>query len=289
MNTRIIIDSTTDIPKAFIQEYDILTLPLHIHVDGVEHIDGVTIHTNELYEKMKAGSIPKTSQVSIVDTRDTIEECLSQGEDVLYLAFSSHMSGTCSLVHSIMEALGEKYPGRKLCTLDSMGGSFATGLIAMRTAQKADALPFDELVTYSQFLIDHVEHLFTIDDLSWMIRGGRVSKTLGYTANLLNIKPVLDVQDGEMEVIHKIRGRKNAMKKVADLVAERASGCRRQTIGITHADDIDAANEMKELLKQRLPECDFLIEEIGAVLGVYMGIGGVGVFFFNALPPSETN
>ena len=96
---------------------------------------------------------------------------------------------------------------------------------------------------------------------------------------------MLDVQNGEMEVIHKIRGRKNAMKKVADLVTERASGCRKQTIGITHADDIDAANEMKEMLKQRLPECDFLIEEIGAVLGVYMGIGGVGVFFFNALPP----
>ena len=125
-----------------------------------------------------------------------------------------------------------------------------------------------------------------ITDLTWMIRGGRISKTMGYTASLLNIKPVLDVDDGEIEVIHKVRGRAKSMRKVADIVVDRARDCARQIIGIAHADDIQAALDMRELLQQRLPDCSYIIEEIGAVLGVHIGIGGVGVFFFTQMEQS---
>ena len=128
-------------------------------------------------------------------------------------------------------------------------------------------------------MVANIEHVFVITDLDWMIRGGRISKTLGYTASILGIKPVLDVDDGEMEVIYKVRGIKRAMEKVADIVAERARDYADQIIGITHADDIAAAEKMKALIKARLPQCSFLTEEIGAVLGVHIGIGGVGVFF----------
>ena len=113
-----------------------------------------------------------------------------------------------------------------------------------------------------------------------MIRGGRISKTPGYTANLLNIKPILDVDDGEMEVIAKVRGRKKSLERVADIVAERAKECHDQIIGITHADDPETADYMQTLLAERIPEAEFLTMQIGAVLGVHIGIGGVGVFFF---------
>ena len=284
MSTRVIIDSTTDLPEDFRQEYGICMLPLYVIVDGVEYLDKVTITTNEIYARMRAGSLPRTAQVNIVDTQNTLEDFLRAGEDLIYLAFSSKMSGTCQLVAGIMEELKEVYPERKMVTLDSRGGCFATGLIAMETAKLAKAdLPFEDIVSRSRFLIDHVEHVFVISDLTWMIRGGRISKTLGYTANLLNIKPVLDVNEGEMEVIHKIRGRRPSLKKVADIVAERAAKDTPQLIGITHADDLEAAQEMQRMLEKRLPDCSYCILEIGAVLGVHLGIGGVGVFFFNEL------
>lgn len=279
---RIIVDSTCDIPQALREQYGIEVLPLHVLVGDKEYLDGVTITTKEVYDLMRQNVLPKTSQVGAADTHDRLEALARLGEDLLCLAFSARMSGTCALIRQIMEELKERYPERSMCTLDSKGGSFATGLIAIEAAKAAaEGADFDSVVSRCRFLIEHVEHVFVISDLTWMIRGGRISKTLGYTANLLGIKPVLDVDDGEMEVIQKVRGRKRSLERVAEIVSERAA--RRQTIGITHADDIAAAQAMEALLRRRLPDCDFMIEEIGAVLGVHLGIGGVGVFFFNRL------
>ena len=281
---RIIIDSTTDIPQSFVEQYGILVLPLHVTVEGKEYLDGVTISTEEVYAKMREGILPGTSQVSITDTFHTLRGCLEKGEDILYLAFSSKMSSTCQVVFGVMEELKNDYPDRKMMTLDSKGGSFATGLIAMEAARTAAAGgTFEETVRRARFLIDHVEHVFCITDLLWMVRGGRISRTMGYTSSILNIKPVLDVDDGVMEVIYKIRGRRRALEKVAEITAERAAKCPAQLIGITHADDMETAELMRELIHRRLPEATFMIEQIGAVLGVHIGIGGVGVFFFNEM------
>ncbi len=288
--TRIVIDSTTDIQADFVRDHGITVLPLHILIDDVEYIDGVTITTDEVYEAMLAGALPKTSQVSIPDSEAALCELAGQGEDLVYLAFSSKMSGTYEVVSAIMDRIAVDFPNQRFASLDSRGGSFATGLITMEAVYAAESgMPFDQLVERCRFLISHVEHVFVITDLTWMIRGGRISKTLGYTASLLNIKPVLDVDDGEMEVIHKVRGRAKSMRKVADIVADRARNCRRQTIGITHANDIQAALDMRDLLQQRLPECNYIIEEIGAVLGVHIGIGGVGVFFFSQMDPQTSS
>lgn len=281
---RIVVDSTCDLPRDFMEEYGIAVLPLHVIVGERIYLDRKTISTEEVYGLMRAGVMPSTSQVNQMDTEEALEDCLRRGDDLLYLAFSGKMSGTCGAVSQVMGKLAERYPERRMRTLDSRGGSFATGLIAMEAARAArSGLDFDDVAARCEFLIAHVEHVFVISDLKWMVRGGRISRTMGYTANLLDIKPVLDVKDGEMEVIRKVRGRLNSMRRVADIVAERAANCLRQTIGITHADDLEAADTMRELLRQRLPGCSFLTEEIGAVLGVHLGIGGVGVFFFNAM------
>ncbi|MBO4365742.1 MAG: DegV family protein [Eggerthellaceae bacterium] len=288
--TRIVIDSTTDIPADFVDDHRITVLPLHILIDDAEYIDGVTITTHQVYEAMLAGALPKTSQVSIPDSQATLRELAQQGEDVLYLAFSSKMSGTYDVVSDLMEEMAADFPNQKFASLDSRGGSLATGLVTMEAVRMAESgVPFDDLVERCRFLIAHVEHVFVITDLTWLIRGGRISRTLGYTASLLNIKPVLDVDDGEIEVIHKVRGRAKSMRKVADIVAERACNCMRQTVAIAHADDMQAALDMRELLQQRLPDCTYIIEEIGAVLGVHIGIGGVGVFFFTQMDPSAAN
>lgn len=277
---RIVIDSTTDIPQSFVEKYGIVVLPLFVIVEGREYRDRLDISTDEIYACMRRNVVPKTAQVSYPDTEATLRKCLEAGEDLVYIGFSAKMSGTFATVAGIMNELRREFPGRRIAAIDSRGGSLATGIIAMRAAEASlQGVDFNRLASRVRDMTENIEHVFVITDLNWMIRGGRISKTLGYTANLLGIKPVLDVNDGEMEVIHKIRGTRRAMAKVADIVAERAREYPNQVIGITHADDIHAAENMKALIKARLPECSFLTEEIGAVLGVHIGIGGVGVFF----------
>lgn len=277
---RIITDSTTDIPKSFADSFGVVVLPLYVIIEGREYRDRVDISTDEVYAYMRRNIVPRTAQVSYSDTETKLRSLLEAGEDLIYIGFSSRMSGTLHLVSGIMDELREEFPARRITAIDSRGGSLATGIITMRAAEDArQSGDYDRIVGRIRTMIGNIEHVFVITDLTWMIRGGRISKTLGYTANLLHIKPVLDVDDGEMEVIHKIRGTKRAMEKVADIVAERAREYPDQTIGITHADDVAAAEQMKALILARLPGCSFVTEEIGAVLGVHIGIGGVGVFF----------
>ena len=277
---RIFTDSTTDIPQSVVEQYGIVVLPLYVVIEGREYLDRVEIGTKDVYAYMRQNIVPKTAQVNYVDTRAALREHLEAGEDIIYIGFSAKMSGTYQLVAGIMSELREEYPLRRIEALDSRGGSLATGIITMRAAEAAaGGTAFDRLTARIHSMIANIEHVFVITDLNWMIRGGRISKTLGYTTNLLGLKPVLDVDDGEMEVIHIVRGTKRAMQKVADIVAERAREYPNQAIGITHADDVGAAESMKALIKARLPDCSFVTEMIGAVLGVHIGIGGVGVFF----------
>ena len=277
---RILTDSTTDIPQSVVEQYGIVVLPLYVVIEGREYLDRIEISTEEVYGYMRQNIVPKTAQVNYVDTEAALRKHLEAGEDLIYIGFSAKMSGTYQLVSTIMEELREEFPLRRLAAIDSRGGSLATGIITMRAAEAADGgADFDGLAARIRDMIANIEHVFVITDLNWMIRGGRISKTLGYTTNLLGLKPVLDVDDGEMEVIHIIRGVKRAMENVADIVAERAREYPDQAIGITHADDIGAAERMKALIKARLPDCSFVTEMIGAVLGVHIGIGGVGVFF----------
>lgn len=281
---KVVVDSTCDLPAGYAAAHGITVLPLHVTAEGKEYRDKVDITTREVYDMMHRGVMPGTSQVSLAETCSALEPLVREGDDLLCLMFSARMSGTCNAVWQVGQALEERYPGRRVRVLDSRGGSFATGLIAMEAVRGAEGgMELEALVKRCEFLISQVEHVFVITDLNWMIRGGRISRTMGFTANLLNIKPVLDVQDGEMEVIRKVRGTRQSMEAVADLVAKRAERCPRQTIGLTHADDPEAAEAMRRLLHARLPECDFLVEEIGAVLGVHLGIGGVGAFFFRQM------
>ena len=277
---RILTDSTTDMPQDLADRYGIVVLPLYVIIEGKEYLDRVDITTDQVYAYMRRDVVPRTAQVSYSDTEAALRAHLEAGEDLIYIGFSSKMSGTYQLVAGIMDELRAEFPSRRVTAVDSRGGSLATGIITLRAAGDArEHGDFDRTVRRIGAMIENIEHVFVITDLTWMIRGGRISKTLGYTANLLHIRPVLDVDDGEMEVIHKIRGTRRAMEKVADIVAERAREYPDQTIGITHADDVAAAEQMKALIRERLPDCSFMTEEIGAVLGVHIGIGGVGVFF----------
>ncbi len=280
---KLIVDSTCDLPEDYIKKYNISVLSLKVLLEDKEYLDKKTITVDEVYAAMRKGIMPKTSQPSPNEIYEVFKECASNGRDFIYLAFSQAMSGTYQLARGILKEIKELYPKVNMKVIDSKGGSAATGLIALQAVRMADekCLDFIKVVEKINELISCVEHIFTISDLSWLVKGGRVSKAQGMLGNILNINPILHVKDGKMEVIHKVRGRKKALNMVVDLLEERAKNLTDQIIGISHADDLETAEELIELIKSRLGCTRFIVNKIGSVLGSHLGIGGVGIFFFN--------
>ena len=166
--------------------------------------------------------------------------------------------------------------------IDTKSGSLATGLIALQASKLLEAgRSFESVINTIRKMIEHIEHVFTITDLNWLIKGGRISKSQGIIGSMLDIKPILHVNDGIMEVIQKVRGKKKALKTVMDIVEKRIKRFPNQIIGISHADDIDTAKEIQFMIESRIEGAKVIISKIGSVLGSHLGIGGVGVFFFN--------
>lgn len=282
---KIIVDSTCDLPQDIMDLYDIKMLPLRISVNGKEYIDKVTMQVDKVYDAMRSGVIPKTSQPSPADMYNLFREYCIKGYNFFYLAFSSKLSGTFQTASLIIEELKEKYSQIKMEVIDSKGGSTGTGLIALQAAKLIkDGQKFEQILKSIFDLRDHVEHIFTITDLSWLIKGGRISKAAGMIGNILDVKPILDVNDGIMEVIKKVRGKKKALSAIVDIVEERIKNFPDQIIGISHADDLKTAQTLIDAIKDKLGDKKVIINKIGSVLGSHLGIGGVGVFFFNKKP-----
>ncbi|WP_238881903.1 DegV family protein [Clostridium sp. YIM B02551] len=280
---KFIVDSTCDLPEDLIIKSNISLIPLKVLIDDKDYLDKKTINVDEVYSAMRRGILPKTSQPNPKDMYDIFEECCRKGEDFIFLSFSSALSGTYRLAKTIVLELKERYPEINMEVIDSKSGSTATGLIVLEAIKfnQESGHGFYEIVGKIRNLVTHIEHVFTIADLNWLIKGGRIGKTQGVIGNILDIKPILDVSNGEMEIIQKVRGKKKSLHRMVDILEERAGNYKEQIIGVSHADDIETAEELVNMIKIRLGYKQFIINKIGSVLGSHLGIGGVGIFFFN--------
>ncbi|MBE6082264.1 MULTISPECIES: DegV family protein [Tissierellales] len=282
---KIIVDSTCDLPQDILKEYDIKVMPLNVLINDVEYRDRVDIQTDQVYEYMKKGVVPRTSQIYPEEIYNTFIDYAKKTYDFIYLAFSSALSGTFDLAKMIQKEIKDRYPKVHMEVVDSKSGSFATGIIALQAAKLADkGYEISEILEQVNFMVKHIEHIFVISDLSWLLKGGRISKIAAKTGSILNLRPLLDVQNGHLKVIGVVRGKKKALRAIVDLVAQRIKNFPNQIVGISHADDLQTAQEVVELLKEKIGISNTMIEKIGCVLGAHLGIGGVGVFFLNLKP-----
>lgn len=284
---KIIVDSTCDLPKEYMERYDIKVLPLRVSINDVEYIDRVNIEIEEVYNAMRKGIIPKTSQVNPKDMYDLFTEICEEGNDFIYISFSSKLSGTNGLSRNVILDLKgeEKYKKRKMEVIDSKGGSIGTGLMALNAGILASrGYSYEEILESISDMSGCIEHIFSLTDLDWLIKGGRIGKAQGTVGKLLNVKPVLEMRNGEMHVIKKARGEAKTIKTLLDIVEERVGDFKEQLIGVAHADDLERAEKVKALLKERIGNDEIVIDKIGCVLGTHLGIGGVGILFFNKKP-----
>lgn len=278
---QLVIDSTCDMPLRYQEQYHIRVLPLQVTIDGKSFRDAVDIHIDALYAHMREGIVPKTAQVNLREMEELFTKIAQQGNDFIYLSFSSAMSGTYQSACLVLEEVLQQFPHCKAKVVDSCGGSVASGLIALQTARwiAQDCL-YEDILSRMGKMIDRVEHLFTVSNLDWLVKGGRVQKQVGYVGDILHIKPILDVENKTMHVIKVVRGRKKVLQKLVQMAQERSHNFPHQLIGIAHADDQDTAHQLADMIKTCMPLAKTMICEIGCVLGVHLGIGGVGLFFF---------
>ncbi|MDO4534501.1 MAG: DegV family protein [Clostridium perfringens] len=278
---KIVVDSTCDLDKELMNKYNIEVLPLRISINNEEFLDKVNVDVDYIYEKMRMGIVPKTSQVNPQDAYNVFEKLCKSKEEFIYIAFSSHLSGTYGLCKNILDEFKERFNDLNMEIVDSKTGAAAVGLMALQGAKMAEkGLDFNSILANIHDMVEKSDYIFSISDLNWLTKGGRISKFKGTIGGILDIKPILKVNDGCMEVIKMVRGKKRTLKTVVDLVCQEVEKFQGQIIGISHADDIETANEIMKMIDEKIGKQKYMVSKIGSVLGTHLGIGGVGITFF---------
>ena len=234
-------DSTGDLTPALIEQCELQVMPMAFNLDGADYRnypDGREMSPHEFYEKLRGGSLCKTSQIPISEFVDAFTPVLEQGLDILYLAFSSGLSGTFQSSRLAVEELKEKYPARRMICVDSLQASMGEGLFAYLVAQKRlQGAALDEAARYASDLAPSVCAWFTVDDLMFLKRGGRVSGAVAVAGTLLGIKPVLHVDDeGHLIAMEKVRGRRASLDALVRHFEQTALDKTGGTVFISHGD-----------------------------------------------------
>lgn len=278
---QIIVDSTCDIPEDLQKKYGIKMIPLQVVIDDKTYLDKVDIETEKVYQYIKSGVDTSTSLPSFESLFSVFKECLEAKQPFVFLSFSSKMSGTYQFAKVVIDELKEVYPEAEMAVVDSRSGALGIGLIAIRLAVYAqEGHSFSECLDQAEYLIGKIEHLFMLDDLTQLAKGGRISNLKALGGNLLKVKPILDVQNGTICLIKQIRGTQKALNELASLVKERI-GSPDQWIGINYADNRNLAEQMAEILEREYGFRKFIFQSIGSVLSTHIGVNAVGVFFFS--------
>ena len=281
-NYVILVDSACDISPDLLKEWGVYHKPLHFRFNDsdTEYADG-SVDIKEFYDKMRAGGVAKTAAVNVEVFSNLFEEHLKSGMDVLYLGFSSGLSTTYNSARIAAEQLREKYPDSKILTVDTLAASAGFGLLLYLTVEKKNAgATVEEAAAFAEATKLNICHWFTVDDLMYLKRGGRVSATTAFVGNALGIKPVMHVDnDGHLINVTKVRGRKTAIAALADKFGELAVDRENGRIFISHGDCLKDVQELENLLKTRYNATVDIITNVGAVIGSHSGPGTLALFF----------
>ncbi|MED3622026.1 DegV family protein [Bacillus thuringiensis] len=283
MGVKIITDSAADLPVELLQAYDIDLIPLRVYDEAeTEYLDGVTLESVTLLQKMREGAVYRTSLPSLETFQEKFVSYAKEGNPCIYLAFSSELSGTYQSSVVIKEEVKETYVDLDLEIIDTKCASLGQGLVVLEAAKMAkDGASKEDILNRVAFLMNHMEHIFTVADLQYLVRGGRLSKVAGFIGGLLNIKPILNVEEGKLVPLEKVRGKKKVLSRIVDIMEERGKDLKGQTIGMTHGDDLETAEALKALITEGFGCGVFIVNTIGAAIGAHTGPGVITLFFLN--------
>lgn len=277
-------DSSADLTAELVEKLGLDVIPLSVNVGEksfMNYPDEREIGSHEFYEMLRGGANAKTSAVNVDTFVNAMSVHLKQGKDVLYLGFSSGLSSTYNAGAIAAEELRAAYPDRKILTVDTLCASLGQGLLVYLTVQKVLAgATIEEAAAFAEENRLHLCHWFTVDDLFFLKRGGRVSAATALVGSALGIKPVLHVDnEGHLINVSKARGRKNSILALVDRMEKSAINPAKQTIFISHGDCLADAEFLADELRKRFGISDITINFVGPVIGAHSGPGTLALFF----------
>lgn len=289
MALRIITDSASDTPKWVIDRFQLHVIPTPVVIDEIDYFDGETIHPEEFYSILRSGKDIKTYHINSQMFYDHMEPYAKAGDEVIYICFSTGIAGTYNAANIAKAELQELYPQFDLTIIDSKCASLGFGIAAYYALlMQKNGASIQEIIDGILWHCEHMEQVFTVSTLEYLFKGGRLSRTAAIAGGLLDIKPIIHVNDnGALESIEKIRGRQKSLKRLIEIVGERGVSLDTQTIGVVHGDEAVTMENMKKELLQTYSCSKFLDNYVGCAIGAHTGPGIIGIVFLNERSPYE--
>ena len=283
-NYRIITDSCCDFPKDFLAGLDIEMVNLTLLFRGQELNDLTDEQIKTMYDALRAGEAASTSAVNPEGWKNAIEKVVSTGQDALVMAFSSGLSTTYQSAVIAAQELMEEYPDRTIRVVDTLAASLGQGMYVWHACKKRDeGYTLDQLAQWCEDNKQNMAHWFTVDDLMFLKRGGRVSAATAVVGTMLNIKPILHVdENGKLINVSKCRGRKNALDTLVKKMAEDGLPGQNDTIFLSHGDCLEDAQYVAQKCKELCGVKEVIIGYVGAVIGSHAGPGTVALFYLGS-------
>lgn len=275
-------DSSCDLTAELIEKYGIHVIQLDVTVDGCDPVPNNKVDIKEFYSDLRAGKGAKTNAVNMEIFKDAVKECAEAGKDILYIGFSSGLSATFNNGRLALQELSEEYPDRALIAVDSLAASLGQGMLVYYAALKREA--GEDINAVCKFIEDNrlnMCHQFTVDDLFFLKRGGRINAATAVVGSMLGVKPVLHVDDeGHLVSVSKTRGRKAAILALLKTMKETAALDEYKAVFISHGDCIEDAEFLADEIKKEFGVEEVVINYVGPVIGAHSGPGTLALFYY---------
>lgn len=276
-------DNTCDLPDEYLKQHNVSQVSIYYNLNGTIYGDDLTLEPKEFYDIMRKGAIPSTMAANPDVVKRTFTGLLDQGYDILHIAFSSALSGSCSVAETVAREIFEEHPDVRIEVVDSLCASLGEGLLVHKAVMLKEAgKSIDEIKEWLESNKLNLCHMFTVDDLHHLHRGGRVSKTSAIIGTLINVKPVLHVSnEGRLVPLVNVRGRKKALTNLVDQMEARIkdSAISNDIVFISHGDCEEDALFVANLIKERFGIENFIINYVCPTIGAHSGPGTVALFF----------
>ena len=283
MKTIIVTDSCCDLPYTYIKENHIEVLAITVNMNEKDMKDNLaeTGEYETFYKQIAEGAMPKTSQINVYEFKEVFMKHVKQGNQVLYIGFSAALSGCVNSARMAAEEIKKDMRDASITVVDSACASMGQGLLVYNVVEQLKrGKSLEELLAYIEENKQKVNHWFTVTDLNHLFRGGRVSRTAATLGSILQIKPILTVdEEGKLIAKEKAKGRKKSLKILVEKIKERSVSPEEQTVFISHAAVLEEAQQMKQAIMESCSVKDVWINEMGAAVGSHVGPGALAVFF----------
>ncbi len=281
----LITDSTSELSDEYCEQHNIYKLHLSCILNGEVYGKNKKLDIKEFYDGIRNGTLPTTSQINPEEAKAEFLECLKEYKKLIYIAFTSGLSGTYQSGVIAANEIMEEQPDVKIQVIDSLCASMGEGLLVHKAVEKRDSgASFEETVAYIESIKMNIAHVVAVDDLFHLFRGGRVSRTSAIVGSMIGIKPMIHVNDeGKLINVGKVRGRKKSLLTLVDMMAERIGSFndkeKNSTIAISHSDCPEEAQFVAEAVKKKFGFDNCMIEYIGPVIGSHTGANTIALFF----------